>query len=331
MATQKLSPGNLLKTSGGYWETCTLHAGVKLGVFSILSNQQLSSKEVIKKLDGDKRGVGMLLNALAAMNLLEKKGDTFSNTPLSKTFLSKDSSKYIGHIIMHHHYLMNSWTRLDEAVQSGKPVRQRASFHEDQRRESFLMGMFNMAMNIAPRFVPKIDLSNRRFLLDLGGGPGTYAIQFCINNPQLKATVYDLPTTRSFAEKTIAQFDLTDRINFNDINYLEEKIERVYDVAWLSHILHGEGPEDCLNIIKKAVSALEPGGMILIHDFILNNSMDGPLFPTLFSLNMLLGTPDGQAYSEKQIMDMLSEAGVKEIRRIFIETPNDSGIMTGIV
>jgi SAM-dependent methyltransferase len=331
MTTQELNPGNLLKTSGGYWETCTLHAGVKLGVFTLLGNQQLSSKEVTKKLDGDKRGVGMLLNALAAMDLLEKRDDTFFNTPVSKTFLSKDSSRYIGHIIMHHHHLMDSWTRLDVAVQSGKPVRKGDSFHEEERRESFLMGMFNLAMNLAPVVVPKIDLSKRRFLLDLGGGPGTYAIHFCMNNPRLKATVYDLPTTRSFAEKTIAKFDLTDRIDFNDINYLEEKIEGIYDVAWLSHILHGEGPEDSRNIIKKAVSALEPGGMILIHDFILNNAMDGPLFPALFSLNMLLGTPYGQSYSEEQLMDMLTEAGVREIRRIFIESPNDSGIMTGIV
>ncbi len=331
MTTQELNPGNLLKTSGGYWETCTLHAGVKLGVFTLLGNQQLSSKEVTKKLDGDKRGVGMLLNALAAMDLLEKKDDIYSNTPVSKTFLSKDSSRYIGHIIMHHHHLMDSWTRLDVAVQSGKPVRKNSSHHEDERRESFLMGMFNLAMNLAPVVVPKIDLSNRRFLLDLGGGPGTYAIHFCMNNPRLKATVYDLPTTRSFAEKTIAKFDLTDRIDFNDINYLEEKIEGVYDVAWLSHILHGEGPEDCRNIIKKAVAALEPGGMILIHDFILNNAMDGPLFPALFSLNMLLGTPYGQSYSEEQLMNMLTEAGVREVRRIFIESPNDSGIMTGIV
>jgi hypothetical protein len=331
MATQELNPGNLLKTSGGYWETCTLHAGVKFGVFTLLDNQQLSSKEVTKKLDGDKRGVEMLLNALASMDLLEKRDGIYSNTPVSKTFLSKDSSRYIGHIIMHHHHLMDSWTRLDVAVQSGKPVRNKSSHHEDERRESFLMGMFNLAMNLAPVVVPKIDLSDRRFLLDLGGGPGTYAIHFCMNNPRLKATVYDLPTTRSFAEKTIAKFDLTDRIDFNDINYLEEKIEGIYDVAWLSHILHGEGPEDCLNIIKKAVAALEPGGMILIHDFILNNAMDGPLFPALFSLNMLLGTPYGQSYSEEQLMDMLSEAGVREIRRIFIESPNDSGIMTGIV
>ena len=76
---------------------------------------------------------------------------------------------------------------------------------------------------------------------------------------------------------------------------------------------------------------MESGGIIIIHEFILNNSMDGPLFPALFSLNMLLGTDGGQAYSEQQISDMLSSAGVHGIKRIPIESPNDSGIILGIV
>ena len=193
------------------------------------------------------------------------------------------------------------------------------------------MGMFNMAMNLAPRIVPEIDLSGRKHLLDLGGGPGTYAIHFCLKNPGLRATVYDLPTTRSFAEKTITRFGLSDRIDFQEGDYLEGTIQGTFDVVWLSHILHGEGPEDCQRMIGKAVSRLTSGGLILIHEFILNDEMDGPVFPAIFSLNMLLGTEKGQSYSDRQIREMLAQAGVREIRRIPVQTPNDSGIIQGRV
>jgi len=71
--------------------------------------------------------------------------------------------------------------------------------------------------------------------------------------------------------------------------------------------------------------------LIIIHEFILNNSMDGPLFPALFSLNMMLGTDSGQAYSEQQLMDMLAAGGAKDIQRLPIQTPNDSSLITGIV
>jgi hypothetical protein len=59
--------------------------------------------------------------------------------------------------------------------------------------------------------------------------------------------------------------------------------------------------------------------------------MDGPEFPALFSLNMLLGTESGRAYSELELRDMLTTAGVQGIRRIPIQTPNDSGILAGTV
>jgi SAM-dependent methyltransferase len=232
---------------------------------------------------------------------------------------------------MHHHHLVESWSRLDQGVQSGQPIRERSSFSDEEWRESFLMGMFNMAMNMAPMLIPKIDVSSRRHLLDLGGGPGTYAIHFCRQNPQLKATVFDLPTTRPFAEKTIERFDLSDRIDFRSGNYLKDDIEGRFDAVWLSHILHGEGPEGCKIIIQKAAAAVEQGGIIIIHDFILDNSMDGPLFPALFSLNMLLGTDSGQAYSEQQLMDMLADVGAEDIQRLAVQTPNDSGIITGIL
>ncbi|MBW1763683.1 MAG: methyltransferase [Deltaproteobacteria bacterium] len=329
--TRGINQDQLLKMSGGYWTACALHAGVKLDIFTLLNNRSLTSGEITEKLHGDRRGITMLLNALTAMDLLLKENNRYANSSSSALFLSKDSPKYIGHIIIHHHHLMSSWAQLDQAVIKGKPVRTRSSYSDENLRESFLMGMFNLAMGVAPRVADSIDLSGRHHMIDLGGGPGTYSIHFCLKNPQLKATIYDLSTTKPFAEKIIKQFDLTDRVCFSDLNYLKEKIKGAFDVAWLSHILHGEGHEECRNIIRKAVSALEPGGVIIIHDFILNNTMDGPLFPALFSLNMLVGTPKGQSYSENQLMDMLTEAGLIDIQRIPFDGPNNSGIIKGIV
>jgi SAM-dependent methyltransferase len=193
------------------------------------------------------------------------------------------------------------------------------------------MGMFNLAMQIAPRIVAKVDLRDRRRLLDLGGGPGSYAIQFCQANPQLTATVYDLASTRPFAEKTINAFGLSDRINFVAGDFISDDIPAGFDVAWLSHILHGEGPEGCAVILQRAVTALQPGGILLVQEFILDDTMDGPLFPALFSLNMLLGTPQGQAYAQGELEAMLSAAGVTSIRRLGIDLPNGAGVLAGIV
>ena len=311
--------------------TCTLHAGVKLDVFTAIGGKKLTCETVAGKIRADNRATAMLLHALTAMNLLKKNGKTFTNTEMSAEFLSKRSPRYVGYIIMHHHHLVESWSKLHQAIRKGGPVRNRVSFSDEEVREGFIMGMFNMAMSTAPQIVPLIDLSNRHHLLDLGGGPGTYAIHFCKKNPKLTATVYDLPSTRPFAEKTIKKFNLSDRISFISGNYVKKEIKGSFDAAWLSHILHAERPEICQQIIEKTARVLKPGGLLVIHEFILENTLDSPLFPALFSLNMLLGTKGGQAYSEQQIIDMLAKAGLKDIRRIPFPSLNDSGMISGTV
>ncbi|GAW66438.1 SAM-dependent methyltransferase [Geoanaerobacter pelophilus] len=320
----------LLELSGSYWSTCALHAGVKLDVFTQLDNGPVPSETVAARVNCDRRGLSMLLHALVALGLLEKQGEAFAATPFAASYLSRNSHEYLGHIIMHHHHLMTSWANLDQAVRTGKPVRERVS-HEDveSSRESFLMGMFNLAMQLAPRVVPQIDLSGHRRLLDIGGGPGTYAIHFCRQNPDLEAVICDLPTTRSFAEKTVAHFDLSDRIGFIDVDFEKEELPEGFDVAWLSHVLHGIGPDACDTLLKKAVKVLEPGGLLLVQEFILDDTRDAPLFPALFSLNMLLGTPEGQSYSEGEIVAMLQKAGATDVRRLQIQLPNGAGIIAG--
>ncbi len=329
MSATDWSAADLLQLSGGYWGACALHTGVKLDVFTPVSEQGSTAAQLAQKIGADARALDMLLNALVALGLLRKDGAHFTGTPFSNRHLAKDGTEYLGHIIQHHYHLMASWTRLPEAVVSGEQVRESAAQSEEEYRENFLMGMFDLAMAMAPKLVPHIDLNGRRRLLDLGGGPGTYAINFCRHNPGLQATVYDLPATRPFAEKTIARFGLDDRISFEDGDFIAEGISGSYDVAWLSHILHSEDPAGCATIIEKAVSALEPDGLILVHEFILDDTRDAPLFPALFSLNMLLGTTSGQAYSQQEVVSMLSTGGIQDVHRLDLELPNGAGVIAG--
>jgi hypothetical protein len=143
--------------------------------------------------------------------------------------------------------------------------------------------------------------------------------------------VLDLEATAPFALRTIEQFGLANRIEFMAGDYLNEDIRGSYDVALLSHILHAEGPDTCQEIIEKTVKVLEPGGLMLVHEFILGDTLDQPLFPALFTLNMLINTPEGQAYSESQLTWLMGNAGVKDITRLLFRGPNDSGVLAGTV
>ena len=69
--------------------------------------------------------------------------------------------------------------------------------------------------------------------------------------------------------------------------------------------------------------------MILVHEFILDDTLDGPLPPALFSLNMLVGTARGRSYGEGEIREMMAAAGFRDIRHLPFRSRTDSGILTG--
>ena len=331
MADSDWTPQQLLKLSDGYWQTCALHAGVELDLFTLLADESLDVAALAAKAGCEPRALHMLVEALAAMALVEPGATGYTLTAPAARWLSRRSPDYIGYIIRHHHHLMASWARLPAAIRSGKPVREREILGEDAWREAFLMGMFNLASARAPQVAARLDLGGRRHLLDLGGGPGTYACHFCQANPGLQATVFDLPTTRDFAERTRAGFGLEARVDFAAGDFLIDAIPGCYDVAWLSHILHSVGPAECASILDGAVAALEPGGMLLVQEFILDDPGPGPLFPALFSLNMLLGTEHGQAYREGELSTLMREAGLRDIRRLQLDIPGPGAILAGTI
>lgn len=324
-------PGQLLSTSSSYWQGCTLQSAVRLKIFSILAKQGMSGEDVAAEMASDIPATIMMLDALSAMGLLLKDDEQYRNCPEAEKYLVESSPDYMGHIILHHHHLLDGWAQLDTVIQTGKPA-QRRSFGPGVERESFIMGMFNLAMQIAPQIAEQIDLTGKSRLLDLGGGPGTYAIHFCKANPDLKAVIFDRPTTEIFARQTVSTFGLSERIIFEAGDFNSDPITGgLYDVAWLSHILHSNSIQQCQGIIENCVGKMQKNGMILIHDFILDDSKDGPEFPALFSLNMLLGGTGGRSYSQEEIYTMLRAAGVRKLERHSFRAKNDSSIIYGIV
>jgi len=342
-----LSPGPLLGMSGSYWRGCTLHAGVVLDVFTPLAEAPASPQDLASRLGCDARALTMLLRALCAMGLLTRKGAAYEPTPQARLFLTPANPRSICHIIRHHHHLVESFARMDESVRSGRANRLGVGEGETAR-EDFLLGMFNLAMGIAPGLARQLDallkeaglpgMAGRRRLLDLGGGPGTYAIQFCLAHPELSAIIFDQPTTAPVAEATVARFGLgfgpQGRVGFQPGDYTTGTLPGGFDLAWLSQILHGEDPATAAAVVRRAADALAPGGVLLVHEFLLNDAQDdtqdGPEFAALFSLNMLLGTPGGQAYSGGEVRGMLEAAGLVKVCRLGFTGPNDSGLIAGV-
>lgn len=327
--------GEMLALSSAYWQPFALQAGVVLDVFTALDEMAGPGKTaaipaVAARLGCNERSFGMLVSALASLGFLGMNDGGITLPEASRKYLSRNSGDFIGYIIEHHTHLTEGWSKLAEAVRTGGRTRH-SSVHttDEAEREAFLMGMFNVAMNQAERIAAALDLSGKKHLLDLGGGPGTYAVFFCKANPGMAATIFDRPASEKFARGIVGRFGLEDRIDFRGGDFLLDSLPRGYDVAWLSQVLHGETPEGAAKLVTRATQSLDPGGILAIQEFILDDDRAGPPHSALFGLNMLVGTQGGQTYTWSEITAMMRDAGAKDIRRLAVDLPQGCGILVG--
>ena len=314
---QDLTPEKIYEVGNGFWPAQILLTANKLRIFDLLESKPLTAQEVSEKLKADLRGVQLLLNALVSLNFLTKEKDIYQNTPLSSTFLVSGKPRYKGYALLHLKDMWESWGKLEEAVLSGKPVaRVREKLEEKGGfSDNFILAMQNHAVEMLDLIARTIGIEKYHFMLDIGGGPGTYSIAFAQRNKNLKVALLDLPPVLGIAKEMINKNKLTERFQLIEGDFFEVDFGRGYDLIYLSHIIHQNGGDENLILLKKAYQSLVGGGKLVIHDFFLEDSGAAPLFPAIFALNMLVHTEKGRSYKFSEVESWLNEVGFTRIMR----------------
>jgi predicted O-methyltransferase YrrM len=322
----------IMSMARGFQVAKMLMVAVDLGLFDFLAEPK-SAVETAARLHASPRATGIFLNGLAALGLVDKGVDTFKNSELASRYLVRGSENYRGAIVKHmEHTWKRGWEDLQETVLVGHPPAEETEKWVDGRPErdeaevrAFIWGMHAIARDLASTVAAKLDLKGVRRLLDLGGGPATYAIHFAQAHPELRATVFDLPMPIRIAEENIAKNGLTGRVDTLAGNFLQDDIGSGYDFIWVSQILHSHDEGQCKLIIEKSVAALAPGGALAIQDFYLNADGASPKGAAMFGVHMLAVTPRGRAYTHGEVAEWMKEAGLTPPE--FIESGMDASIL----
>ncbi len=291
-----------------------LIASLELDLFTAIGDRSWAVPALARRLEVSERGLGILCRNLAMVGLLKKRGDEYRNSALTAGELNAKSAKYRGAYLelMKNHWA--DWSRLLESVKTGRPVDHDQPEDPGYRRQ-FTWAMHYRSMEIAPKIAAQLNLRGAKTLLDLGGGPGTYAMAFLAKNPSLRALVGDRPAALEVAKEIASGHKSGKRLSYVPVDFLTEPIPGRYDVIWYSNVLHIYGPEQNTDVFRRAFAALTPGGRLIVQDAFLHDR-EG-LYPeeaTLFAVTMLLFTETGNTYRLKDTMQWLKEAGFKPVR-----------------
>ena len=314
MQTRQL-PGEF--KSGSHWRHKVVTTAVKLDLFGHLALHPSTATSLASDLGGDPRAFRIVLDALTALKLLGKRGQTYVNTPLSDKYLVPGRSEYQGDQLIVDDLCWTMWDQLEEALLRGSPAIREPIFKDNPLvTEHLLRGLHQEALSIAPKIGAAIDLSQHHKVLDLGGGGGTYALCFVRDNPFLRASVFELPQGAAIARQFVDSWGLQDRISVLEGNFLEDKLPRGHDLIFMSNVLHGNSAEQNATLFERVAQAVEPGGRIVVRDVIMDPDLTSPEFGAIFSVNMLLHTAEGRCYSSREIMRWMDQAGLKDLRHI---------------
>jgi ubiquinone/menaquinone biosynthesis C-methylase UbiE len=286
---------------GGFWSSRIIISANNLGIFDQLTEPR-DACTVARAIKADPRATEVLLDALTALRLVKKQHERYSNAPLSAKFLVSGTPHYQGDILRHADNLWQSWSQLDNVIKTGKPASKVAFDHN-----AFIMGMHNIASLVAPDVIKAINVQWVEKALDLGGGPGTYAMEMR-RQGVASVTHFDLPDTTTIAKKMVKQAGL-DGITFKSGDILQDQLGEGYDLILLSQLIHAFSTEQTLAVFQKVFRSLQPGGRIVVQEFPLTPSRTSPTQGALFSVNMLVNTPGGRCYPPQEIRSLLRQAG----------------------
>lgn len=284
----------------GYRTSRVLQVAIKIKLFTILSGNNYSCANLASQCSAKNDILEKVLIACCSMGFLKKNNDLYSNTELSETYLIEGKPLYQGNIIAHSTNVWDCWNNLPNEILDNPQ-----SEDDIESHRNFILGMKNITMGGRGKFfIDNIDLSARKKLLDVGGGPGTYSVLACHKYPDLMATVFDLPETIAIAREIIQQEKLAHRISVQEGNWETDELGQGYDVILFSNILHGPNSDADMKL-KKAYRSMVPSGLLVIQEFLLNDTKTGPLVPALF--NIMVG-----AYSQQEIFHIIEDCGFEK-------------------
>jgi ubiquinone/menaquinone biosynthesis C-methylase UbiE len=265
------------------------------------------------------RGLRILLNGLVGIGFLNKReNDTYALPRDVAHFLVRESESYMGGMVHHCKRLYENWSMLSDAVESGQSVGGAQSLNQLETYFAELVkGLYVSNYPTARRLADLLGVGEEYCdlnILDVAGGSAVWSIAMLEKDPASRATVIDFPSVIHVAEEFVKHHQLADRFTYW-AGDLEEMTfpDAAFDIAVMANICHALGPVSTRRALNKLAKTLKPGGRLAIVDFVPDDRRSQAGWPLVFSVNMLITTPEGDVFTGTEYTQWLQAAGFQRV------------------
>lgn len=325
------SPVQIFNTIQGYQRAFALKAAVDLDLFTVVAKGSRTAAEIAKNCNASERGVRILSDALVVMGFLTKSGNSYSVTPDTAFFLDSRSPAYLG---LAFKFLLHP-TQLAHFEHLGAAVKNGGSSDPDNGLAPNDPIWIEFAKGMAPIMMPAAqtmagllagELSSRPSakILDIAASHGLFGITVAQRLPKAHIYALDWANVLEVAKENAAKQGLEDRYHLLPGSAFDVDYGVGFDAILITNLLHHFDPSENEKMLKKAHAALNPGGQVLILEFVPNDDRVSPPVPAMFGLTMLGNTPKGDAYTLAEYAAMCRNAGLETPRLVPLEPMPES-------
>lgn len=325
------SPVQIFNTIQGYQRAFALKAAVDLDLFTVVAKGSRTAAEIAKNCNASERGVRILSDALVVMGFLTKSGNSYSVTPDTAFFLDSRSPAYLG---LAFKFLLHP-TQLAHFEHLGAAVKNGGSSDPDNGLAPNDPIWIEFAKGMAPIMMPAAqtmagllagELSSRPSakILDIAASHGLFGITVAQRLPKAHIYALDWANVLEVAKENAAKQGLEDRYHLLPGSAFDVDYGVGFDAVLITNLLHHFDPSENEKMLKKAHAALNPGGQVLILEFVPNDDRVSPPVPAMFGLTMLGNTPKGDAYTLAEYAAMCRNAGLETPRLVPLEPMPES-------
>jgi len=309
------SPALILETAVAYRRAAALRTAIELDLFTALAEAPLDAPTLAARCGVAPRGIRILCDALVTLGFVRKEAALYSLTPEAAIFLNRASPACMADafLFLSSPHIEGAFRELTAAVRRGGTAFEAANVlaPEHEFWLDFARAMAPMMAYPAESIAQLLgaDRNESWRVLDVAAGHGMFGIAVARQNPNASITALDWPGVLAIARANAEAAGVAARFRALPGSAFDVDFGAGYDVILLTNFLHHFDPATNETLLRKVHAALAPGGRAAALEFVPDEDRTSPPFAALFSLNMLVHTPGGDAYTLAELERMFRNAG----------------------
>jgi hypothetical protein len=303
----------------GFIASKALFAALDLDLFTRIAQGTVTLPALAAATGTAPNRLRTLLTTLKTVGLVSETDGRFANAPATATYLVAgapgDFRDYIR--VVNGGFLYEGLRHLEKAMRGERIFPDKGFYEGIVYSEGGVGGPAFSAAQHAGSLGParlmarRVKLDGAIRLLDVGGGSGAYTLAFLRQNPGLSATILDFPETVDTARHYVAEAGLGGRVAHVAGNALTTEWPVGQDVVLMSYVWSAVGADDIRLLAQRAFAALKPGGLVLVHDFMVDDRHEGPAFAAWYLLASMPDNPKAECLTPGFVETALADAGFR--------------------